>query len=402
MNKNLLSTLTIIAAISFSLLVFGMVYENTLPKIVEEINNASIGAILGAIVTVLLLKGQTDNEKEREKDVRIFEEKLSVFSEFSKEVWKIVNDDTVDAKELMYLRDVCFSKLVYFLNLYQVKELTDKINSLKKQDNMPNENQRIVAEISLVLKKAINSKENSVKELKPYKDEDFVIAMTNLFRAYSPEEISEEVVNHENDLNSNDNNSLENIIKNVEDSNEITTVSNYKFWHFNSLSNIQFKAFEENKWYLSLIEYGESWRTNLLKQVANGDIVFLFKKGGAGYVGAFKVLDKVILEGKDRIDENLLKYDIYEGIDDGASLVASLIVVPIAYNYIGVGYKSVRRRTIERMNDKESIKYLLERFNLENLEENRKIGNEKLNESITISEKLDKTYFTEVYKKVVV
>jgi hypothetical protein len=139
-----------------------------------------------------------------------------------------------------------------------------------------------------------------------------------------------------------------------------------------------------------------------LKQVANGDIVFLFKKGGAGYVGAFKVLDKVILEGKDRIDENLLKYDIYEGIDDGASLVASLIVVPIAYNYIGVGYKSVRRRTIERMNDKESIKYLLERFNLENLEENRKIGNEKLNESITISEKLDKTYFTEVYKKVVV
>ena len=67
MNKKLISVLTVLAVISISLLVFGMVYQNQLPKIVEEINNSSIGAILTAIITVLLLSQQSSTEEIKEK-----------------------------------------------------------------------------------------------------------------------------------------------------------------------------------------------------------------------------------------------------------------------------------------------------------------------------------------------
>ena len=79
MNKKLISVLTVLAVISISLLVFGMVYQNQLPKIVEEINNSSIGAILTAIITVLLLSQQSSTEEIKEKNVKVFEEKSGKF-----------------------------------------------------------------------------------------------------------------------------------------------------------------------------------------------------------------------------------------------------------------------------------------------------------------------------------
>lgn len=366
---------------------------------------ALIGVVITAIITVFLLKGQTDNEKEREKDVRIFEEKLTVFSEFSKELWQIINDDIIEAKELLHLRYVCFSKLVFFLSIDDINILADKFGKLRNPENEPHTNHHLVAEISLVLKKLINEKTESDLNTSIEKNKEYVAALTNLFTSFTP-----------NDLTSIDEINEDQVIDG--DSVNLNINSNLRFWHFNALNNIQFEVFKDNKWYLSLIEYNESWRTNLLRQVAINDVVFLFRKGGFGYVGAFKVEEKVILDTVNKkvfineeqkelkeSDDNL-KYDIYKGVIDGATLVSTLVVTPIAYNYRGVGYKSVRRRTIERMNDRSSVSFLLKRFNLEEMEElneqvrnNRINGNEKLNENISISNSLDNNYFKEVYSK---
>src|SRR5690606_40346779 len=62
-------------------------------------------------------------------------------------------------------------------------------------------------------------------------------------------------------------------------------------------------------------------------------------------------------------ETEIAKFDIYEGLKDGASLCSNILVEPIAYNFKGVGYYTVRRRTIERMNDFEAVKFLLNRFN---------------------------------------
>ena len=66
MSKKIYAWLGILLSISLSLFVLDKVYEDALPKIIEEINNGAIGAILTAIVTVFLLQGQTATEEERD------------------------------------------------------------------------------------------------------------------------------------------------------------------------------------------------------------------------------------------------------------------------------------------------------------------------------------------------
>jgi hypothetical protein len=79
MSRRLIYSIVVLFFISLSILIIGQVYNSAIPKLVEEINNSSIGAILTALVTVILLKGQTVNELERDKDVKIFEEKITVY-----------------------------------------------------------------------------------------------------------------------------------------------------------------------------------------------------------------------------------------------------------------------------------------------------------------------------------
>ena len=99
--------------LTLSLFVFSMIYENTLPKIVENINNSAIGAILTAIVTVFLLQGQTAQEEQRDKSLKVFEKKQEIYHEFLDKLKEIVqdgkitisrmengNDDTDELKDL--------------------------------------------------------------------------------------------------------------------------------------------------------------------------------------------------------------------------------------------------------------------------------------------------------------
>lgn len=82
MSKKLLSFLGTCLSITLSLFVFSMIYENTLPKIVENINNSAIGAILTAIVTVFLLQGQTAQEEQRDKSLKCLRKNRKFITNF--------------------------------------------------------------------------------------------------------------------------------------------------------------------------------------------------------------------------------------------------------------------------------------------------------------------------------
>lgn len=58
--------------ISLSIFVFGMIYQNELPKLVEEINNSTIGGILTAIITVLLFTGANRFRRRKRKKCKGF------------------------------------------------------------------------------------------------------------------------------------------------------------------------------------------------------------------------------------------------------------------------------------------------------------------------------------------
>ena len=81
--------------ICVAFIVFRHIYQGALPKIVEEINNASIGAILTAIITVFLLHQQSDSEEAKEKKSKIFEKKLEIYEAFLKEMENLIQDDMI-------------------------------------------------------------------------------------------------------------------------------------------------------------------------------------------------------------------------------------------------------------------------------------------------------------------
>lgn len=342
----------------------------------SQFYGALIGVVITAIITVFLLQGQTANEAQRDKDVRIFEEKIKVYSEFTEKMWAMLDDDEVTEEELKMLRNICFSKLVFYLNNKQIEDIYEQIKSIDFEN--ADTAMRAIGEITKILKSGVNkSGVNSDDDIQS----SSLLKLFNTFEKKKFTEIEE----------------VENIAENTVQQ----ETSNVRYWHFNLLhEKQQIEAFKNGNWVLALIEYGQDWRTNLIKQVKPNDVIFLFKRGGSGYIGAFRALDptfKILEAGNDYSKDETTKYDIYNGLDDGASLCSNILVEPIAYNFKGVGYKSVRRRTIERMNDMESVKFLLNKFNGNDLNDNQILGKDKLGNEIPV--KLNNDFFREIIKK---
>jgi hypothetical protein len=123
----------VLAVISISLLVFGMVYQNQLPKIVEEINNSSIGAILTAIITVLLLSQQSSTEEIKEKNVKVFEEKSGKFNLFIEKLWEIWDDRVVSLEELNEIIKMVSKDIVLYTKPETVDIILLKLITIAEQ-----------------------------------------------------------------------------------------------------------------------------------------------------------------------------------------------------------------------------------------------------------------------------
>ena len=142
-------------------------------------------------------------------------------------------------------------------------------------------------------------------------------------------------------------------------------------WHFNAFDiEKQAEALNKGNMILSLIEYDEDWCTQRLKEVKAGDVVFLFNRGGAGYVGMYQAKGTVIIsvneegcflsdsmkgvEKKISEDEGR-EFDIYDAIKDGATSVASISVEPIiipkknTYNPIGTMRQTIVRPSYDNV-----------------------------------------------------
>lgn len=345
--------------------------------------SAIIGVILTVVVTAILLEKQaktqvellekqTDSEKEKEKDIRIFQTKINVYSKFIGEMWEIISDDDQNdnnepksillPEKLKKLRKLCFKELVFYLNAEQVKSIAEEIKKITTIGASEDDIQDAMKDITYILQKSVYSKEEiSKEEIKETANVFNSGILKDLYGAFNTERQKDA---EKEDTRDNDEPSVSN---GKTDGNSIT------FWHFNSLGKEQMDAFKKDNWVLNLIEYGEDWRTNMLMRVKPNDVVFLFQRGGAGYIGAFRVVINEtekkhykILKKEDKntySDDEIKKYDIYDSLNDGATLSSNLFVEPIAFNYKGIGYLTVRRRTIERFaDDPAAISFILEGF----------------------------------------
>ncbi|MCL2067495.1 MAG: hypothetical protein FWG99_08525 [Treponema sp.] len=138
MNKLVVtSILSLIAfcAISVLLNVFSL----------EQLPSSFLGAVLGALITVIvtnmLLKNQSESESEaqerKEKNVKVFQEKLPIFQEYIDKLWAVSSEHLVTSDEYEKLVGMNYSKLILFLgnkesikkiskNLVQIGEFVDK------------------------------------------------------------------------------------------------------------------------------------------------------------------------------------------------------------------------------------------------------------------------------------
>jgi hypothetical protein len=334
---------------------------------IVAIISALIGVTLTAIAVSFQLKKQSEAEVEKEKAVKMYKQKTRMFSEFTSTMWKMANDVESDDAELSKsyneLRLMCFDKLVFFLKKAETEQLAkiiEEIDTTKPMDY----NLISFCEITNILQCSLENKIDNTSSL------------SRLYNAFDKKDI-EAVETKRGGTGA--------------DSAHIT------FWHFIMLGDQQIKAFKNNHWILSLIEYDEEWRTRLIRKVKPNDVIFLFKRGGAGYIGAFRALDppsKILKQGEIYSDAEYAKFDIYGGMGDDASWASNIRVEPIAYNYEGVGYYTLRRRTIERINDTATVGFLLEKFSGIHLDESRLAGKGKLDGETPV--KLNEDYFSKI------
>lgn len=340
---------------------------------------AFVGVVISALVTLVLLNGQTKDEEEKERNLKLYNTKLQVYSDFVYDMYEFLRDNQVTEEEFSSLRTRLLGKVCFYVNnkdvLERIKKELDKIKELNDIGQMA----QAFAGITGILQEDLDRNNNEKEVLILWGKFEEISGNTknNTVQSLSPIDAVPLQIKNENDhvgykRNENSESNVE--TNNVAEQNESTSDDSQRLentWHFNAWGDQQFKQFKEpfdksKEIELSLVEYGEYWRTNLLKQVGKGDIIMLFRRGGYGYVGAFKAIGRRIFDfekGEEEIlyfddekprpvenfDEDVAKYDIYESKKDGATLCSNLIVKCIAYVPDGVGNPGgVYRRTISR------------------------------------------------------
>jgi len=345
------------------------------------------------------LEHQTESEKERDKDIRIFQKKIQVYSKFVGEMWAMISDDEkkedtkneqskITYDKLSKLRTLCFKELVFYLKADQVNKIAEKIKVVNTKES-EQAVQEAMSEITAILQKSVYSNEQHEGEVEGGD-------LKKLFGSFK-------IDNQDDDEKQNTTETILVVDKGIqESSSESIQLREPTFWHFIMLREKQLEVFERaDNWFLSLIEYGDDSKTKNLKRVKPDDVVFLFRTGGYGYIGAFRVTGYMVIHASEkvvewkRLENNEIKvfetkyddvrhkdYDIYDAVADGADYVSNILVEPLAFNYKGVGCTAVRRRTIERfVNDPVAVNFIIDGFKGINLQENRKIVGNKIDES---------------------
>ena len=309
---------------------------------------AFVGVVMSALITLILLNGQTKEEERKDRNIRIFQKKQRYYFEFISKLW------ACKSKEDFYAVEESMRMLIFVLNKDYLKVLTDLIKTAKRDCETFDIASLSYAAITKILREDL------------YADN---VSDTDIVRIFGACHYETEKEQNEMHIEKRENfGELKLHNPQIQSIWENYQKGELQCWHFNALDvEKQSEALNKGNMLLSLIEYDEDWRTQRLKEVKAGDVVFLFNRGGAGYVGMYLAKGTVILSvnedgcyltdsmmgvEKKVSEDEARKFDIYDAIDDGATSVASISVEPAiipekdTYNPIGT-----MRQTIVRPNE---------------------------------------------------
>lgn len=321
-----------------------------------------LSVMVTAIVTGALLERQTSGEEKREMNLKIYENKIAVYSRFITKMWGVLSDNQpVTAEQMMSLRKEVFNQLIFYADETVIDKISKEIKRLAKtqiKDEVMTGNltyRQVFAEITTVLREDIAPKLTK-KNTAP---EGYIKVMA-LWSAFGSSE-------EDGPAGTTNSPGTDEVPKEVERRIDDCI-------HFCVFDEGYQKALwtditkTENLYPLFLCEYGESWRTDFIKNRINyDDIVFLFQRGGLGYAGMFRAKGYVVFEANENetsckirfyneaqekainVPEQIEKYQVQKLLDDGATYCSYLLTEPIVlYEDLnsGVGSISTYRRTV--------------------------------------------------------
>lgn len=322
-----------------------------------------LSVVFTAVVTNQLLTGQSSNEELRERNIKVYENKISVYAEFVSKMWSIMDDGKVDPEEIIALRSEIFNKLIFYLDDSQIKAIYEELKTLEP-DSGTDKYVAVFENITKVLRSSIleTKQDRSKAEIQTLWNRFNYILGKEQEETQLPDKMAQELK------------SVPEI--QVPDMVEFDRQIHRNCVHFNMLDeDWQKSIFANGINALGLCEYGEVWRTDLIKRCRNNDIVFLYQTGGPGYIGVFYVKGWVVFEsdGNGNVDkEDMYEFDKQDSpifieseadrnkdinrfcarklISDGCTRVSFLLVEPLVFCEEGVGVISVYRRTISSYN----------------------------------------------------
>ena len=89
---------------------------------------AFLGVFLSGALTLVLLKGQSKSDEDKDKGIKMYENKLKAFAEFNKFLWE--KDELDDEK----LRQSCMQNLIFYLENDQIQKLIEHAKNIKSSD----------------------------------------------------------------------------------------------------------------------------------------------------------------------------------------------------------------------------------------------------------------------------
>jgi hypothetical protein len=102
---------------------------------------AFLEAVVTALITVVLLSGQSAAEEVKERNVKVFEKKSEIFQDYINTVWKIWEDSNVTKEEYLTITTVYYKTLMIYLkkeSLIVIGESLVKIGDYIESQSMDN------------------------------------------------------------------------------------------------------------------------------------------------------------------------------------------------------------------------------------------------------------------------
>jgi len=108
---------------------------------------AALGAVITGVVTVILLDGQSKAEEIKERNVKVFEKKSAIFSEYIDTAWDTWDDRKVSDKEFQKLIGDYYKKLMLYMCATSAKIIGEQLKEIGKfagNDDLSEKEQKIL------------------------------------------------------------------------------------------------------------------------------------------------------------------------------------------------------------------------------------------------------------------